>query len=243
MTHLPLIVLGLLCAGWYDFLTSTPVSCKLRGGEASFRRTDLYFFAVAFEPGGEACESESKLNVRFLPSFEALRNEAGVILGDVSSSESSTSTSESEVGVLGRLEGARPFLPFIAALACREVVFKRVGLFTAFNAPGFNTFRCRLKVVVLDDLSEPLTVRLVTVGRIRLEMVNAVDRFTARSSRDAFCREYSAASISACSRAALAAASSEALVFAVALLPMCVFRFLGDTVLFSDLARPAPRKS
>ena len=86
-------------------------------------------------------------------------------------------------------------------------------------------------------------MRLVTVGRIRLEMVSVVDRFTARSSRDAFCREYSAASISACSRAALTAASSEVLVFAVALLPMCVFRFLGDSVLFSDLARPAPRKS
>lgn len=217
------------------------MSRKLCEREVTFRRTEVVCFVVAFEASGEACESESRVSTRFLPSFEALRNEAGVMLGDASPSESSTSTSESDVGVFGLLEDASPFLPFVAVCVRRDVVLKRVGLLTAFNAPGFVTFRCRLTVVVLDNLRDPLTVRLVIVGRIRLEMARAVERFTARSSRDAFCLECSAASISAFSRAARVAASSS--VFACALLPTFSFRFLGDSVFFSDLARLVPRKS
>lgn len=118
----------------------------------------------------------------------------------------------------------------------------RADLLTAFNAPGFTTFRCRLTVVVLVDLSVPLIVRLTTVGRKRFETFKEEDRFMARSSRDAICLECSAASTSACSRAALVAAS-EFLTFVVAAFPIWTFRFLGESALLSDLARPELRKS
>lgn len=114
--------------------------------------------------------------------------------------------SELEVGVLGLFEGGRPFLPVIIVLERRDVAFKRADLLTVFNAPGFTTFRCRLTVVVLDDLRELLAARLITAGRSRFEIVKAVDRLEARSSREAFCLECSAASISARSRAASIAA-------------------------------------
>lgn len=129
------------------------------------------------------------------------------MLGDASSSDSSSSVSESDVGVLGRFDGASPLLPVTAALLRRGAAFKREDLLTDFSAPGFTTLRCRLTVVSLVDLSEPLAVRCVAVCRNRFETVKAEDRFKARLSRDAFCRECSAASSSARSRAALVAAS------------------------------------
>jgi hypothetical protein len=173
---------------------------------------------LAVDLGGVVCESESKLKTRFLPSLDALRNDAGVMLGDGSSSESSPSRSESDSGVLGRFDGARPLLPVGAALPRREATCVRADLLTAFNAPGLTTFLFRLTVVVLVDLSVPWTVRLTTVGRKRFETFAEVDRFMARSSRDAICLECSAASTSACSRAALKEAC-EFLAFAVAALP------------------------
>lgn len=118
----------------------------------------------------------------------------------------------------------------------------RADLLTAFNAPGLTTFLFRLTVVVLVDLRVPWTVRLTIVGRKRFETFIDVDRFMARSSRDAICLECSAASTSACSRAALEAAC-EFLAFAVVALPMWSFRFLGESALLSDRARPEPRKS
>ena len=226
------------------------MSCKLRGIEASFCRVDLDLFTTiarvasprfVFDRGGEACESESKLKTRLLPSFEALRKDAGVMLGDASSSDSSSSMSESEVGVLGLFEGARPLLPSIAALVRRWAACICADLLTAFKAPGFTTFRCRLTVVVLVDLSEPFAVRLITVGRNRFETVKAEDRFIARSSRDAICLECSAASTSACSRAAFVAAY-RFLTFVVAESPVWILRLLGESALLSDLARPEPRK-
>ena len=219
--------------------------------EASFCRVDLDLLSIvtdiallrfALARGGVACESRSKLKTRFLPSLDALRRDAGVILGDISSSESSSSGSVLDVGVLGRLEGARPLLPFVAALIRRGATFIREDLLTDFKAPGFTTFRCRLTVVSLVDLREPLAVRCIAVCRSRFETVKAEDRFIARSSRDAICLECSALSSSACSRAALVAAS-RLLIFAVVEFPVWTFRFLGGSVLLSDLARPDPRKS
>lgn len=100
--------------------------CKLRGGAAVFRWADLDLLTVVaarldpprvpLDLGGVACESESKLKTRLLLSLDALRNDAGVMLGDASSSESSSSRSESDSGVLGRFDGARPLLPLKAAL-------------------------------------------------------------------------------------------------------------------------------
>ena len=173
---------------------------------------------LAVDLGGVVCESESKLKTRFLPSLDALRNDAGVMLGDASSSESSSSRSESDSGVLGRFDGARPLLPVGAALPRREATCVRADLLTAFSAPGLTTFLFRLTIVVLVDLSVPWTVRLTTVGRKRFETFADVDRFMARSSRDAICLECSAASSSACSRAALNEAC-EFLTFAVVALP------------------------
>jgi hypothetical protein len=232
--------------------TPAPVLCRLRGGATGFCLADLELLAVVatrLDPprvpvdlGGVACESESKLKLRFLPSLDALRNDAGVMLGDASSSESSSSRSESDSGVLGRFDGARPLLPVGAALARREATDVRADLLTAFSAPGLTTFLCRLTVVVRVDLSVPWTVRLTTVGRKRFEIFIEVDRFMARSSRDAICLECSAASTSACSRAALEAAC-EFLTFAVAALPRWTLRFLGESALLSDRARPDPRKS
>lgn len=244
------MVLALLCAGWYGFFTPAPVSCKVREAEDSFCLVELdllraaVWFAptrFAFDRGGEACGLSSRLGKYFLPPLEALRKDAGVILGESSSSDSSSSTSESEVGVTGRLEGSRPLRPLTGTLARRglEVAVIRADLVTAFRAPGFATLRCRLTVVVLVDLSEPFTVRLKAVGRSLLETVNADDRFMARSSRDAICLECSAASNSAFSRAAFVFESC-VLAFEYA---GSTLRFLGESVARSDLARADPRKS
>lgn len=232
--------------------TPAPVLCKLRGIETGFCRADLVLLTAAaarlnparlpVDLGGVACESESKLKIRCLPSLDALRNDAGVMLGDASSSELSSSRSDSDSGVLGRFDGARPLLPVGARLPRPDATCVRADFLTAFKAPGLTTFLCKLTVVVLLDLSVPCTVRLTTVGRKRFEIFVEVDLFKARSSRDAICLECSAALASACSRAALEVAC-EFLTLVVAALPMWTFRFLGDSTLLSDRARPEPRKS
>lgn len=164
------------------------------------------------------------------------------MFGDASSSESQSSSSELDIGVLGLLDGARPVLPIIVALVRRKASWMREDLLIDFKAPGLTTFRCMLTVVCLVDLREPLMVRRTTVGRDRLEMVKAEDRFIARSSRDAICLECSAASASARSRASLLA-TSIFLTLVVAGCPICTLRFLGEPTLLSGLERPEPRKS
>lgn len=110
------------------------------------------------------------------------------MFGDASESESESSAPELDMGVLGLLEDARPLLPGTAALVCRSAACMREDLLIDFKAPGLTTFRCTLTTVVcLEDLRAPLMVRRITVGRDRLEMVKAEDRFIARSSRDAIC--------------------------------------------------------
>lgn len=140
--------------------------------------------------------------------------------------------------MLGLLEGSKPFRPFTAALVRREVALSRAVLLTAFRAPGLVTFLCRFTVVVLVDLSEPLTVRFTELGRNLLDTLKADDRFMARSSRDAICLECSTASFSACSRAAFAVASC-ALAFGF---PASTLRFLGELAVLSEPARAEPRK-
>lgn len=188
----------------------------LRAVEVVFCRVDLDLstavvrlksLRLKFVRRGVGCDSEPTSRARFLPPFDALRKEAGVMFGDASSSESQSSSSELDIGVLGLLDGARPVLPIIVVLVRRKASWMREDLLIDFKAPGLTTFRCMLTVVCLVDLREPLMVRRTTVGRDRLEMVEAEDRFIARSSRDAICLECAAASASARSRASLLATS------------------------------------
>jgi hypothetical protein len=143
------------------------VSCKSRGPAASLCFADLPLTTAAarvaslrfaVDRGGVACEFKIELNGRFFPSFDALRREAGVMLGDVSSSESYSSASELDMGVLGRLEGASPFLPAVAWEVRLGADCVREGLLMDFRAPGLATFRCKLTVVSLVDLRAPLAV-------------------------------------------------------------------------------------
>jgi hypothetical protein len=166
--------------------------------------------------------------------FDALRREAGVILGELSSSELDGSPRALLVGVLGRV-CERACLPtgFVVRGRARECN----GCFTALKAPGFGTLRWKLTVVMRVDL---IDVRLFrrSLARARREVVTGVDLFRARVSRDAIWRECSAASLSARSRAT----SDSTLVFFVLAavdLPVDVLRFLGNDGL-SDFAVTDP---
>jgi hypothetical protein len=132
--------------------------------------------------------------------LDALRRDAGVMLGD-SSSESGSSAPELDVGVLGRFWGGIPFLPVPLEILRPRAACTREVLLIGFRAPGFVALRWKLTVVSLVDLTEGNFVCRNVVVRERLETLTA-DRFRARSSREAICCESLAASSSARSWAA-----------------------------------------
>jgi hypothetical protein len=138
------------------------------------------------------------------------------MFGEVSSSESSISVLVSRVGVLGRWERSA-FL-----LDCN-----RTGFLTFFNAPGLVTFRWKLTVVCLVDLTVNGCAVRELADLVRLPRDAEFDRLRARFSRDAFWRDSSSASLSARSRADSDRATAF-FAFALAEFPISILRFLGE---------------
>lgn len=180
----PLLVLTCCCVDLFGDAAAADVAFPMR---------------LVFVRGRLVGETSTASKARFLSSFEALRNEAGVMLGDTLWSEiySEPSVSELELGVLGRLGGGKPFLLFMDTSVRRNTLCMREDMLTGFNAPGLAVLRCILTVVCLVDVKELLAVCRTAVGRNRFDLVMVADRFIARFSRDAICLECSAALTSA----------------------------------------------
>jgi hypothetical protein len=68
--------------------------------------------------------------------FDALRKDAGVILGDASSSESDTVVLVSRTGVLGLLSVRSPLLLSSIGMVRRELDCELVDSLVAFSARG-----------------------------------------------------------------------------------------------------------
>jgi hypothetical protein len=91
----------------------------------------------------------SRLNL-----LEALRRDAGVMFGEVSSSDPECEIRELRVGVLGRLESWDRLLVPEAVLVFCGRTREREDVLMLFNAPGFCTFRWKLTLVTRVDLIE-----------------------------------------------------------------------------------------
>jgi len=116
--------------------------------------------------------------------FEALRREAGVMFGEVSSPELEDKLQELRVGVLGISLDRGLLLPPNADCVGRAVELWRVGLLTALKAPDRGTLRWKLTVVMRVDVREDRRPREY-LDCPRLGVVAEVDRFKARVWREA----------------------------------------------------------
>jgi hypothetical protein len=173
------------------------------------------------------------------PNFlEALRREAGVMFGELSSSESDCCSEELLMGVVGRPCSRDVLLPLSAAFVGRGTARSCEGFLTAFRAPDFGTLRLKLTVVMRVDLIVGRVFRS-NLDCVRLELEAGVDLFRARVWREAICRECSAASCSARARAVpdWAPVTFE---FAGADCAVEILRFLGDFWLSSCFALTEP---